>query len=151
MSAYQRVIGWYERCSQSDTCEDYRDFDGYEEGAKLFKRLLSNGRAINPTGVNGSEETWERVILAEKFRQELMQLPPIFQYEHTRFGLNMGFHDDRDNNDGVNPVELSNVERNDTLIFEMNAYIEFVRSMSHLHRSRHRSLTVNNSCVPYLN
>lgn len=66
----------YERISSYLNNNDSKsyDIDIINNGARLLKRLISNGRGWLSNGnVNGAEETWERVILAEKFRRDVLQ------------------------------------------------------------------------------
>lgn len=166
VSTYQRVYGWFQESNTpSGIAEDTEltklmdDFDICDEGTKLFERLLNNGRAINPIGVNGAEETWERVILAEKFRQELLQLPPFTYQRRLRKRSNALEEsgninaierslqtpqeplNDNESEDEIEYIEASVIDAlfpteisEDKHLFEMNAYIDFVKSMSHLQR-----------------
>lgn len=67
--AYGRVSNWWSDTSVQSTS---RDYDIFGEGAKMLRYLIRKGRPLVSGRVNGAEETWERVILAEQFRRSLL-------------------------------------------------------------------------------
>jgi hypothetical protein len=134
ISTYQRLDDW-------DDSNMDREYDIYEEGQRLFRRLAADGKSIQPVGVNGAEETWERVILAEKFRQELIQQQSVELAAVSKLEISSTPSrkiEDDDNGDTLAlPVTVSEnvlVSRNQ----ELQAYIEHVERNSHLHPNRKR-------------